>query len=180
MKNMIRKFLWPWQKPKTPCLSSADFNLSDSDLCDKAMELVCDALKAVGGERQKVPFLSPPWRLIYLIMYMEREVANGGFHQLFTNAGGIFDKHFMEDMTQFPDGEFKELFVRAFMLYQKIDYTDQWENRGKSWDYFVAPYKEGRFQEEDKDFQRLFAAYTAVPSLLGSHIRKNRSVYQNA
>lgn len=177
MKKVISNILWAWRKPKTPSLSSADFNLSDTNLCDKAMALAGDALRKVNGERSKVPLLNPPWRLIYLSMYLEREVTNGGFHQLFTNAGGVFDGHFMEDIAQLPDGEHKALFVRAFARYKEIDYTDQWDNRGKSWDYFVAPYKEGRFKEEDEEFQRI---YEAIPSLIASHIRNNRSTYQRA
>ena len=57
---------------------------------------------------------------------------------------------------------------RAFKAYREMDYTGQWENRGKSWDFFADPYKEGRFKDEDSAY---FSLSPGMDEVVGAPVR---------
>jgi hypothetical protein len=97
------------------------------------------------------------------------QVNNGGFHQFFVNMGGAFDKHLADDILMIPNTSHRDIVQRAYDIYSKIDYQDQWDNRGKSWDYFTAPIKEGRFRDEDAAFYKSEPEFDAI---IGAHVRK--------
>src|SRR5262249_6797455 len=108
---------------------------------------------------------------------LDGEVKNGGFHQFFTNASGDYDSCMAKDVKRLQNARFKRLISRAIDVYRDIDYSDQWKNLGKSWDYFVGPYREGRFATEDKEY------YSIKPDLdvvIGKHIRKHFHEYQSS
>lgn len=158
-----------------PRLKSKHLQLADQDLARKAFYLAASALDAAGGPYQsKVNLLPPPWRFVYVMLVIDGQVNNGGFHQFFTNAAGRLDEHLVDDIAWLEHDGYKDVLNQAFRIYKGMDYQDQWNNRGKSWEFFTAPYKEGRFEKEDSTF------YTIKPALdevVGRQIRAHCKKY---
>lgn len=143
-----------------------------------ASEEVSRALKEARGSFQsKVHLLPPHWRMTYTLVRLDLEVKNGGFHQFFTNAGGIYDGFLLDDLNALGDTPYRGIIVAAFEEYRKLDYTGQWENRGKSWEYFTAAYKDGRFSEREKLY---FQSEPSLVELIGKHIRRNFDQYKRS
>lgn len=156
-------------------LTDEDLALNDEDLAWAAFNAAGDALNEAGGEFQsKVHLLPPHWRAVYTTLKMHSEVENGGFHQFFTNAGGVFDSHLLDDIAIFGHSGYTDVVSSVFQQYQEIGYEDQWANRGKSWDYFAAPYKEARFHNEDDAFYNM---QPSAPILVSIFVRANFSKY---
>ena len=156
-------------------IENENLALDDEELAWEAFNAAGDALNKAGGKfLSKVHLLPPYWRAVYTLLRMHSQVENGGFHQFFTNAGGVFDSHLLEDVALFKHGGYVDVINKVFRQYQEIGYEDQWANRGKSWDYFAAPYKDGRFHEEDVAF---YSLQPNAPVLVGSFVRENFANY---
>ena len=158
-------------------LGEAALSHNDEDLCWAAHTEARDSLyRAKGSYGSKVKHLLPHWRRIYTLVALDADVLNGGFHQFFTNAGGRYDSHLLEDVEGFGQADLTEIVRRAWKEYTGVDYSDQWKNRGKSWDYFVEPYKEGRFKAEDKDYYAFVDKDWLAPHI-GRHVREHFSLF---
>jgi hypothetical protein len=176
MLQHLTDFLWKWRKPRTPSLESTQLKLSDHDLAWAAFDVTAQSLDAAKGAYQsKVHMLAPPWRFVYVMLALDGQVNNGGFHQFFTNAYGVFDSHLMDDIARLEHSEYRSILTRAFNQYKGIDYQGQWTNVGKSWDFFTAPYTEGRFKHEDNDY---YATEPSLVDVVGSHIRHHLEDYR--
>jgi hypothetical protein len=172
----IQDFLWQWKPPRIPCLPSEKLATSDSELAWAAFEKAGEALdEAKGAYQSKVKLLPPQWRFVYVMLKLDGEVKNGGFHQFFTNARGVFDSHLADDIAMLPHEKFREILTRAFTEYRQIEYQDQFDNVGKSWEYFAAPYKEGRFEDEDHEY---YEVVPEMPEVVGTYIRAHQKEYQ--
>ncbi len=159
----------------TPILPQEALDLSDSELARAAWGEAEDALAQAGGEYMcKLHLLPPQWRLVWVFRKLEEQVANGGFHQFFTNMGGMMDAHLEQDIENLEHEEFRTLLRQVVATYKSIDYRDQWENRGKSWEYFAAPYKEGRFRDEDVEFGEI---KPDLEEVIGQQVRKHADKY---
>ncbi len=174
----MRKRLWQSRKSQPTGLPRSALSLPDEELAWQAFEVARQALGRSGGAyKREVRSLAAPWRFIYVMLKLDAEVKNGGFHQFFTNAQGRYDTHIRDDVERLESPAFKVLISRALQLYQGIDYTDQWDNVGKSWELFVAAYEEGRFSTEDKEY------YSIEPGLdvvIGRHLRQHFEEYKKA
>ncbi len=149
---------------------------TDEDLAMSASDEVTRALlEARGDYHSKVPMLPPHWRMAYTLVKLDLEVNNGGFHQFFTNAGGIYDQFLLEDLGTLGETPYRKIITAAFLDYQKLDYTGQWENRGKSWDYFTDGYKDGRFRRQEELF---FQSKPSLVALVGKYVRRNFDQYK--
>jgi hypothetical protein len=154
--------------------------ISPDSLQKKDRELAWDAFneasrslnEAKGRYNSKAHLLPTHWRMIYTLLTLDSQVNNGGFHQFFTNTGGRFDEFLVDDLRSLGPTPFLQLVETAFDEYLGVDYSDQWENRGKSWDYFTTPYKEGRFRDQEKAYYKLKPGLT---ELVGMHVRQNFS-----
>ena len=183
LSNVRRAFedvFYARRMPVPNGLGSSALTTNDEDLYWAAHAEACDALdRAKGSYGSKVKYLPPHWRRIYTITALDADVINGGFHQFFTNAGGRYDQHLIEDVEAFGQDVLAEIVRRAWKQYAALDYSDQWKNRGKSWDYFVEPYKEGRFDAEDKDYYDLMDKDWLTP-YIGRHVRENFDLFASA
>lgn len=81
--------------------------------------------------------------MINTLITFDRDASNGGFHQYFTNVGGRYDAYLMDDVQFFGHSKLSGILEKVWMEYSKVDYTGQWENRGKSWEFFTEGYKDG-------------------------------------
>jgi hypothetical protein len=161
--------------PPTPKLSVEALQLPDADLARSAFAEAEDSLAQAGGEyMSKVHLLPPVWRMVWALLKLNDEVSNGGFHQFFTNMGGVLDSHLADDIARIEHEGYRSILTRANEAYSKIDYQDQWDNRGKSWDYFAAPYKEGRFRDEDEEF---YSTKPDFDEVIGQHVRQHATDY---
>ncbi|MDP1563870.1 MAG: DUF4375 domain-containing protein [Pirellulaceae bacterium] len=178
MKNFLQrlKVLWEnWiyanRKPVPAGIPFPGLKTSDTDLAKIANEEVSRALKdARGSFNSKVHLLPPHWRMVYTLVRLDADVRNGGFHQYFTNAGGVYDAFLLDDLNTLGETPFRKVIAAAFQEYRGLDYTGQWENRGKSWEYFTAAYKDGRFREQEKMYYQI---KPSLVELVGSFIRRN-------
>lgn len=158
-------------------LIQSSLSNNDEDLCWAAYTEACDSLdRAKGSYGSKVKHLPPHWRRIYTLVALDADVLNGGFHQFFTNAGGRYDSHLLQDVEALGEAGLTEIVRRAWKQYTGLDYSDQWKNRGKSWDYFVEPYKEGRFNTEDKDYYAFVDKESLAPHI-GRQIREHFDLF---
>lgn len=158
-------------------LAQSVLSKDDEELCWAAHAEVCDALDhARGSHGSKVKHLPPHWRRIYTLVALDADVLNGGFHQFFTNAGGRYDSHLLEDVESFGLVGLTEIVRSAWKQYTGIDYSEQWRNRGKSWDDFIEPYKEGRFAVEDKGYYAFVHKEWLTPHI-GRHVRQNFDLF---
>jgi hypothetical protein len=154
----VENFIFARRKPIPKGITQNYLELSNEDLGFLIHDTACESLDRAKGEYQsKVHLLPVPWRFAYTLGHLDLQVTNGGFHQFFTNAGGIFDSHLIDDARALGDASMIEVIQSAWDKYQEIDFSDQWENRGKSWDYFVKPYEEGRFEQQDATYYELVA-----------------------
>ena len=175
IKDKIKDFIWFWKKPIPPVLSASMFELGDSELGALALDMVGESLnRACGSYQSKVHLLPSCWRSVYVLHRLDAQVTNGGFHQFFTNSCGQFDLYLREDLDYLQDDQLKSIILSAFDAYKKIDYRDQWANIGKSWDYFSAPYKQGRFKAEDDAYYALNPCMTPI---IGAQIKKYKNEY---
>ena len=159
-------------------LSPEHLELSDEDLAWKALSHADEALEAARGSyNSKVNRLSVPWRMVHTLTALDMDVNNGGFHQFFTNAGGLYDSHILEDIQYLGYEPLTDLFDRVWTDFSAMDYSDQWENRGKSWDHFTEPYKEGRWEEESMIYYREVVDRDSIMPILGGFIRSHSSIY---
>lgn len=134
-------------------LSDDDLADSDSELAWAANEVACEWLDDAGGAYGSTVHLLPThWRRVWTLLYLESQVNNGGFHQFFVNSGGWYDKHLLEDAATLKHDAYREVIQQAVAKYRGYDYAAQWANRGKDWDVFAQPNREGRFREEDNAF----------------------------
>jgi len=176
--DKVREWFWQWQKSQPEGLPPSALSLSDEELAWQGFEVARQALgRSSGSYKRKVSSLPPNWRFIYVMLKLDAEVKNGGFHQFFTNARGKYDTHLQEDIERIESPAFKGVISRALHLYQGIDYTDQWNNVGKSWERFAAAYKEGRFETEDKQY---YSVEPGLDELIGRHLRQHFQEYQKA
>lgn len=151
----------------------------DEELCWAAHSEACEALKqARGSYSSKVRYLSEPWRMIYSLVALDCDVINGGFHQFFTNAGGIYDDHLINDVERFGQDQLTEIVRRAWAEYTGHDYTDQWANRGRSWERFAQPYNEGRFQQADRAYYE-FVDEDSLAPYIGGYVREHFGCFSN-
>jgi hypothetical protein len=182
MFRQIRIQFETWFYAKRP---PVPIGISPGSLQKEDRELAWDAFnearrslnEAKGRYNSKVYLLPKRWRMIYTLLTLDSQVNNGGFHQFFTNAGGVFDEFLVDDLRSLGQTPFMQLVETAFDEYRGVDYRDQWENRGKSWDYFTAPYKEGRFRDQEKAYYKLKPGLT---ELVGQHVRQNFTQYSTA
>ncbi len=145
------------------------------DVAEAAFDVVALYLDDAGGAcYSKVHLLPVHWRLVYVLYDLDAEVCNGGFHQFFTNKGGAFDDHLAEDFAALKHGEFSELLLGVFSKYCGIDYTEQWENRGKSWDKFAEGYREGTFGSEEESY---YAIEPGLVEVMGEYVREHFDDY---
>lgn len=176
--SFISKLFNRWRQPKTPYLSADAASSSDADLAWAVFEAAGDSLNAAGGSfGSKVRYLPPQWRFVWTLLYLDGQVNNGGFHQFFANSAGRFDSHLANDTSLLRHTEYRDLIQRALRLYSGIDYSDQWDNLGKSWDKFAAAYKEGRFDDEDSAYYKL---EPDLDEAIGSQIRETLADYLDA
>ena len=177
IRELLEDFFYARRRPIPNGLKAAALYHDDEELCWAAHKEACEALdRARGSYGSKVKYLPPPWRQVYTLIALDADVLNGGFHQFFTNAGGQYDSHLMEDIDEFGLYGLTEIASRAFKKYSEIDYSDQWKNRGKSWDYFVQPYQEGRFDVEDQDYYRFFDT-ESLALRIGRHVRQHFDLF---
>ncbi len=176
--NKINNFLWGWKKPPTPILLDSMLSLCDTELGEIALDMVGESLNIARGSFQsKVHLLPRHWRSVYVLHKLDEQVSNGGFHQFFTNSRGVFDINLREDVNCLMDERIRNIIMSAFAAYQKIDYGGQWMNIGKSWEYFSAPYGEGRFKEEDDAY---YALGLCMSALIGARIKTYPNEYKDA
>jgi hypothetical protein len=176
--DKLNDFIWGWKKPCPPVLSDPMLSLGDTELGGLALDMVGESLNSARGSYQsKVHLLPACWRSIYVLHKLDGQVLNGGFHQFFTNSRGLFDINLKEDISYLPDERIRNIILRAFEAYQKIDYRDQWMNIGKSWEYFSAPYAEGRFKTEDDEY---YSLSPCISALIGSRIKAHPNEYKGA
>ncbi len=183
MRNLLKRLQTQWEnwiyanrKPLPAGIPFPGLTTSDRDLAIAASDEVSRALKeARGSYHSKLHLVPPDWRLTYTLVRLDFEVANGGFHQFFTNAGGIYDSFLLEDLYALGETPFRRIITAAFEEYRKLDYRGQWENRGKSWEYFTAAYKDGRFREQEKLY---FQIQPKLLDFVGKHIRRNFEHYK--
>ena len=72
--------------PPTPTLPAEALELPDDELARAAFVEVDDSLARAGGEHNsKVHLLPPNWRFVYVMLKLNDQVNNGGFHQFFVN-----------------------------------------------------------------------------------------------
>jgi hypothetical protein len=171
LKDKIENVLYRNRAPSPKPLPSDLLNNPDVEIGKAAVNGVINALdKAKGDSRQKMMMLSPEWRAINTLFTLDYQVCNGGFHQFFTNSGGEYDAILLDDLAVLGESAFVPIVRTAFESYRKLDYTDQWENCGKSWEYFTAPYKEGRFKTDDKAY---YAVKPKMMEQIGFYVRNN-------
>ena len=177
IRERLEDFFYARRRPIPNGLEVSVLSCDDEELCWLVHKEACEALeRAKGSYGSKVTYLPLPWRQVYTLIALDADVLNGGFHQFFTNAGGQYDSHLREDIEEFGLYGLTEIVSRVFKKYSEIDYTDQWDNRGKSWDYFVQPYEEGRFAAEDQDYYRLFDK-ESLALRIGRHVRQHFDLY---
>lgn len=141
------------------------------DVAESAFDVVALYLDDAGGAcYSKVHLLPVHWRLVYVLYDLDAEVCNGGFHQFFTNKRGAFDDHLAEDFAALKHGEFSELLLGVVSKYRGMDYTEQWENLGKSWDKFAEGYKEGAFGAEEVSY---YAIAPGLVEVMGEYVREH-------
>lgn len=140
-------------------------------------EAAGESLNAAGGTfGSKVCYLPPRWRFVWTLLYLDGQVNNGGFHQFFTNSAGSFDDHLADDSSLLQHAEYREVIQRALRLYSGIDYSDQWDNLGKSWEKFASVYKEGRFKDEDSAYYKI---EPDLDEVIGSQLRETLPEYMD-
>ncbi len=178
LRLRFESWIYANRKPLPSGIPFPGLTTTNEDLAMAASEEVSRALKEARGSFQsKVHLLPPHWRLTYTLVRLDLEVRNGGFHQFFTNAGGIYDGFLLDDLNALGDTPYRGIIAAAFEEYRKLDYTGQWENRGKSWEYFTAAYKDGRFSEREKLY---FQSEPSLVELIGKHIRRNFDQYKRS
>lgn len=178
IKDRYEDIVFAKRDPVVEPLEQEDFALSDEDLAWKAHSRAMEALeRARGTYNSKVHRLPPQWRMICTLVSLDMDVQNGGFHQFFTNAGGQYDPHIQQDVQYLDHPKLSELFGSVWTEYAGMDYSDQWDNRGKSWSYFTEPYKEGRWEEESMTYYRAIVNRDSIMPILGRFIRSHQSAY---
>ncbi len=179
-RHAFEDIVYAGRMPVPNGLSQSTLSNNDEDLCWAAHKETCESLdRAKGSYGSKVKHLPPHWRRIYTLVALDADVLNGGFYQFFTNAGGRYDSHLLQDVEALGQSGITEIVIRAWKQYTGIDYSNQWRNRGKSWDFFVEPYKEGRFNAEDQDYYDFVDKEWLVPHI-GRHIREHFDLYSTA
>lgn len=116
--------------------------------------------KLEGPITERLSAVTPLERLAFIALELDSQVSNGGFHQFFTNSRGQYDQWLPEIAELIPDERFTSVIQSAVAEYEKYDYEGQWENIGKSWEYFTDGYKDGRFRKLDQEY------YSIKPDLL--------------
>lgn len=175
LKRLLQNRLYAKRTPVVAPLPLEVLTQTDKELSRAAVSAVIDALDDAKGDRdQKMLLLPTNWRAVNTLFTLDYQVCNGGFHQFFTNTGGAFDSILIDDVSQLGDSEFVSIVTTAFREYEKIDFTDQWENRGKSWEYFTAPNREGRFQSENKAF---YAVRPRMNVQIGTYVRSTAELF---
>ncbi|MEM7453426.1 MAG: DUF4375 domain-containing protein [Planctomycetota bacterium] len=173
----ISNFLHRNRAPEFAPLPAGISAEEDKVVSREVITRVMDALDGAKGDRSRKMLMLPRhWRAINTAFTLDYEVRNGGFHQFFTNTGGAFDEILIEDISSLGHTEYLRRVKDAFEEYQKHDYTGQWANRGKSWDYFSKPNREGRFRIQDKAY---FAVKPRMRSVIAQFVRKNIDSFES-
>lgn len=140
-------------------------------------EVVGNYLDAAGGPLfSKVRSLPNDWRAAYVLQYLKMEVENGGFHQFFTNSQGCFDSHLLQDIGFLGHPGYEAVLKDALQRYAGVDYQEQWENIGNSWEKFTAGYKEGLFDDLE---QRYYALTPSIPEVIGKRLKERAPEFVN-
>jgi hypothetical protein len=167
----IEKLLYEKRKPAIDSIPRDTLPNDNSEAAWHAFDAVCQSLMDARGDAYaKVAYLPTAWRMVYSMLTLDSQVNNGGFHQFFANMGGRLDAHLIDDAKLLGNDDYFALISRAFSEYREIDYGEQWDNLGKSWETFTAPYKEGRFNDEDMAY---FDTKPPLDELVGAHVRAN-------
>jgi hypothetical protein len=178
IKDRYEDIVFAKRDPVVEPLLQEHFDLNDEDLAWKAHTHTTVALeRAKGTYNSKVHRLPQQWRMIHTLVSLDMNVQNGGFHQFFTNAGGQYDSHIQQDILYLDHPKLSELFGSVWSEYAGMDYTGQWDNRGKSWSYFSEPYKEGRWKEESLTYYREVVNRDSIMPILGRFIRLHQQSY---
>jgi hypothetical protein len=178
IKDRYEDIIFAKRDPVVSPLKQEHFELNDEDLAWKAHSHAEESLEAAKGSyNSKVHRLPQPWRMIHTLVSLDMDVNNGGFHQFFTNAGGRYDSHIQQDVQYLGHTQLSDLFNSVWKEYAAIDYSDQWENRGKSWEYFTEAYKEGRWEEESMIYYREVINRNSIMPVLGAFIRAHPLEY---
>lgn len=183
VRNLLNRLKEGWEnwiyanrKPVPVGIPFPGLNTSDRDLAMTVKKEANRSLKEARGPYDcKVHLLPPQWRMVFTLVTLDNEVCNGGFHQFFTNAGGIYDAFLLTDLIALGETPFRQIITAAFEEYRKLDYRSQWENRGKSWEFFTAAYKDGRFRAQEKIY---FQTKPSLVDLVGKYIRRNFELYK--
>ncbi len=158
MKKIIKRLLsWILRVPydPDPSVPSVDPDpkraavFAASNLADEKMA------KLEGPISERLSALTPLERLAFIALELDAQVCNGGFHQFYTNSRGEYDRWLSEIAQLIPDNRFASVIQSSVAEYEKYDYTGQWENIGKSWEYFTDGYKDGRFKKLDHDYYKI-------------------------
>lgn len=161
--------------PKPKPLPPDAFSLPSRDLAWAAFDAAhASLLKTKGDFDASIRLLPRHWRAVYTLMRLDGDVQNGGFHQFFTNQGDVVDSFLLDDLSAVGTCAHTSVIVEAFSIYRGVDYTDQWANRGRSWETFTAGYKDGHFDEVDSAYDRI------EPDLsvhLGAFVAANREKF---
>jgi Domain of unknown function (DUF4375) len=99
-------------------------------------------LDSLGGRRAVSPLkLPPPWLHLDMMLHLDAEVVNGGFHQLFWNSEGAYNKAILEGFRFFGFTNFQDIFLRAVACAPEHKVVETKRRGENTWEEFTAGYR---------------------------------------
>jgi hypothetical protein len=153
----------PRKRPRTP--------KEDKDFLRPHWMTCFEILDSLGGRRCTSPLKLPhPWLSLYMMLKLDGEVVNGGFHQFFWNSEGKYDQATDEALAYFGATEFREIFKRAIACAKEYRVVETKRRSENTWEDFTAGYKTIPWDALDE------AYYQASPTLfqnVARHLREH-------
>ncbi len=122
------------RRPRTP-KEDRQFLIPYWDICFKILD-------SLGGRRTVSPLKLPhPWLHLGMMLELDAEVVNGGFHQLFWNSEGAYNEAILEGLRFFGFSNFQDIFLRAVACAEEHKILRTKRRGENTWEEFTAGYK---------------------------------------
>lgn len=151
--------------------------IADRDLELAVMDFISEKAKAHGGdERAALDALSEGFLAVYATWWVEAEVNNGGFNQLFWNSAGAYAQDAVAGFTRFGAPEQAALTQRAIAIHNDQAARQELLQQRGTPEAFSESYEDNPLNDLDEEFYELQGRVN-VGALRVKYIRENAALF---